>query len=160
MSKPSPPLQGATRRGERPSASIVRFVVLLVVVAGWVASIVLLRRVGGRNPSVLLQGLFVGWVSSPFICLALANLGSKHWASPNRVRLHVVSLLISAGAMAAYGGAVSLPRGSRPAFAYLMVPLASWALLAILAAASAILGARTPPCHHGAAQQGDEADER
>ena len=125
--------------GEQESAPIVRVAVVIAVVTGWVVSIVFMSRVGGQNPSLLLQGLFAGWVSSPFICLAVANTISRHWASATRASLYAVSLLITAVSVAIYGGVVPLPRSVKPAFAYLMVPLASWALVAILAAGSALI---------------------
>jgi hypothetical protein len=129
----------APLHAEQESVSIVRAVVVSAVVTGWVMSIVFMRRVGSQNPSLLLQGLFAGWVSSPFVCVAVASAASRRWASTTRASLYTVSLLITAVSVAIYGGVVPLPRTFKPAFAYLMVPLASWALIAVLAAGSALI---------------------
>jgi hypothetical protein len=124
----------------RPTSTFFWVVVLIAVVAGWVASIAFMVRVGGDNPSIVLQVLFAAWVSSPFICLAVANTAARHWASATRTALHLVSVAITAGSVATYAGVVSLPTGSKPAFAYLVVPLLSWLLLGALIDSSLSIG--------------------
>jgi hypothetical protein len=108
-----------------------RVVVLAVVVAAAVGSLVFMFRMGGRNPSVLLVALFAGWVLSPFVGACVLTMAGKGLSAAGQVSILVVSLIIAAGALALYGGAIAVV-GTRPAFLYLMVPLASWLLLAPL----------------------------
>jgi hypothetical protein len=104
-------------------------VLLAVLVAAAVASLVFMFRMGGRNPSALLVVLFTGWVASPFLGACGLTLAEKGLSAGGQVGFTVVSLVVAAGALAFYSGAITVV-GARPAFVYLMVPLASWVLLA------------------------------
>ena len=106
-----------------------RVVLLAVLGAAAVASLVFMFRMGGRNPSALLVALFTGWVASPFVGACVLTIAGRGLSAGGQVGIAVVSLVIAAGGLALYGGAITV-MGTRPAFVYLMVPLASWVLLA------------------------------
>src|ERR1019366_3092384 len=100
------------------SFGLLRVVSLIVLVAGAAGSLDMVFRVGHRNPSHLLMGLFVVWVSSPFVALVVANLYSKRWSIP--------SLVVALGSLAVYMDVALGPPRSQPAFVFLVVPLVSW----------------------------------
>jgi len=99
------------------------------VVVGATASIGLMLHVGRRNPSRTLLVLFAVWVLSPFVGLALAAGGSPRWLVAAREKVHVVMLIVVLGSLAIYGQVAFGPPRPRPAFAFLVVPLASWGLI-------------------------------
>ena len=120
-----------------------RVVVLAALVGAAVSSLVFMFRVGGRNPSVLLLAPFTGWVLSPFVGACVLTMASRTISAGGQVSAFVVSLVIAAGALAFYGGAIAVV-GTRPAFVYLMVPLASWVLLAPLGVGALFRRRRSP----------------
>lgn len=123
------------------SSRALRIVGQLGVGIGAVGSIILMLRVGGRNQPVLLV-LFFGWVLSPFVALALADWRSTHWFASRRTSIHALMLIVTLGSLAVYGGFIPMPAGSRPAAAYLMVPLGAWLLIATEILADRLLARR------------------
>ncbi len=115
---------------------VFRVLALIAVLAGAAGSIGLMLRVGSRQRSLVLMGLFAGWVLSPFVALAWAGMVSDRRPSFDRGILYVGMLSFSLMALALYGGVIPMPSGSRPAFVFLMVPLGSWVLIAIAALVS------------------------
>jgi hypothetical protein len=109
---------------------VLRAVALIAAVAGAAGSVVFVLRNGQHNPSRILIGIFVAWVLSPFVAFALANVLSKRWSVLTGTTLHVMTLILIVISVAIYGNGVGL-WGSKPAFVFLMVPLASWVLMAI-----------------------------
>src|SRR6266850_4961480 len=110
--------------------SFLRAMGLTTVVAGVVGSLGLLFIEGGHSPLILLI-LFVGWVASPFLALLVANVFSKRWSVPTRVTLYFLELIITVAALIGYSGVLT-PPGVRPAAVFLLVPLISWLLIAII----------------------------
>lgn len=106
---------------------LLRGAAIVSVVVGAAGSVGLMLRAG--HPPLLLRVLFTGWVLSPFVGLVLASIASQRWSVPARATLYGVMLVISLGSLACYGGIVSMPPGSRPAFVFLVVPFGSWLLL-------------------------------
>ncbi len=106
---------------------------MIAVVAGAVMSVALMLRVGQRNSSAILLGLFGIWVVSPFVPLALAAATSKSWQAGARTRL-LGGLALTLGTLAIYSAIAFGPPRPKPAFAFLVVPLVSWVLIAITAA--------------------------
>ena len=104
-------------------------IALVVVMVGAVGSLDLMLSAGRHNPSILLVALFVTWVLSPFIALAIANLISKRWSITARVTLYIMTIVLTFGSLVLYGGALAI--GTKPAFKYLLVPLLSWILMSI-----------------------------
>jgi hypothetical protein len=119
----------------------------IAVVAGAVGSVGLLLRAGRRTPRLLLV-LFVIWILSPFVALAWANMVSKRWSVFTRATLDCVTLVLTLGSLAIYGGLVSPPAGSPRTFVFVAVPPASWLLLTIVVPLAALISRRWS--HRGA----------
>ena len=117
----------------------MRTVARIAMVAGAAGSLALLLRASTHTPRFLLA-LFVLWVLSPFAMLAWANT-TKRWSPGTRVTLCWVTLILALGSLPIYAGLIPRPAGTRLAFVFLMVPLASWVLL-ILALSVAALASR------------------
>ncbi len=120
---------------------VLRAVALIAVVAGAGGSVGLMLRAGRRTPWLLLV-LFVIWVLSPFVALAWANMVSKRWSVLTRATLYCVTLVLALGSLAIYGGLVSPPAGSAPAFVFVAVPPVSWLLLATVVPLAAWISRR------------------
>jgi hypothetical protein len=99
-------------------------------------------REGHRNPSRLLIVLFTFWVLSPFMALVLANVVSKRWSVLTRAMLYVVMLVITFGSLAIYGALAFGPLRAKTGFVFLVVPAASWLLIAIVVAIAALISGR------------------
>ena len=108
----------------------LRSAALIAVLVGAVVSAGLVLREGQRTPRFLLV-LFVLWVLSPFMAVVLAEVISKRWPVLSRAPLHGVSLVFTLGSLAIYGALVLGLATARPAAVFLLVPLASWMLIAI-----------------------------
>ena len=121
--------------------SILRAVALVAVVAGAVGSLGLMLRAGRHTPRLLLV-FFVIWVLSPFVALAWANIVSRHWPVLTRVTLHCLTLVVTLGSLAFYGGVILPPAGSARAFVFVAVPPASWLFFAIVVPIAALISRR------------------
>lgn len=120
---------------------LLRRAALIAVLAGAVGSLGFLLRAGRRTPRLLLA-LFVFWVLSPFVALAWANVVSKRWPVVTRAALYTVMLVLTLGSLAIYGAVVLGPLRAKPAFVFLVVPLASWLLIAIVVPIAALISGR------------------
>ncbi len=100
----------------------------IIAAAGCVGSIALMLTVGRHNPSVLLQVLFAGWVALPFVALILAAVFRKLTGA----RLTGLTFIVSLASVAAYAIAAFGPPLPKPAAVFLLVPLASWIVIAIV----------------------------
>lgn len=111
---------------------LLRAVALISVLAGAVGSVGLTLHAGRRNDSRILLVLFALWVLSPFMALVLANMVSKRWSVLTRATLYSVMLVLTLGSLAIYGVvALGHPR-AKTAFVFVVVPPASWLLIAIV----------------------------
>ena len=126
---------------------LLRAVALVAVVAGAVGSVGLMLKADQRTPPFLLVLFFI-WVLSPFVALTSANLVSKRWPVLTRATLYGVTVLITLGSLAIYGGIVSPPAGSPRAFVFVAVPPASWLLMTIAVSIAALISRRLS--HRGA----------
>ena len=114
---------------------------MFTCVAGAGASLLFMYQVGHRNPSFVLILLFTVWVLSPFLALLVSAMVSRGWTGPSRAALYVVMFAVSVLSPLAYGVVALGPPRPRPAFAFMIVPLASWFLGAsALAVVSVIEG--------------------
>ena len=68
---------------------------------------------------------------SPFVALFVANIILKHSLVRVRVILYSLILVVAVGSLAGYSGALS-PPGVKPAGIFLVVPLISWVLIALV----------------------------
>ena len=119
----------------------------IAVVAGAVGSVGLTLRAGRTTPRFLLF-LFVIWVLSPFVALGWAHMVSRRWSVLTRATLYCVTLAITVGTLAIYGGIVLPPAGSPRAFVFVAVPPGSWLLMAIAVPIAALVSRRRR--HRGA----------
>jgi hypothetical protein len=108
----------------------MRTVALIALMLGALGSFGLMLRVGHYQLSVLML-LFTIWDLSPFLALISIDLVSKHWAVFHRTALYVVMLVVAVGSVTIYASVV-LRAPAQPAFAFLVVPLASWVLLILV----------------------------
>jgi len=115
-------------------------VALIAVVAGATGSVGLMLRAG--HPPLFLRVLFAIWVLSPFMALLLADMVSKRWSVITRATLHSVMLVITLSSLAIYGYVVLRPRESTPTFVFVVVPPASWMLIAIVVPMAASISGR------------------
>lgn len=105
----------------------VGYVLLMASVAG---SLYYMLESGRNQKSTILILLFIMWVSSPFIGLAIINYVSRTWQVTKQLILVALTVLISVGSLVFYSRLISLPN-VRPAFIFLVVPLASWIIIAV-----------------------------
>lgn len=138
----------ASRRGSGGGfLGLLRAVAITAVAAGALGSVGLTLRAGRGAPRLLLV-LFVIWVLSPFVALAWANTVSRRWPGLSRAALYCVTLVITLSSLAVYGGVVSPPAGSPRAFVFIVVPLGSWLLTAIVVPVATFISRRLS--HRGA----------
>jgi hypothetical protein len=129
-------------RRERGFLGLLRGPALIAVLAGAEGAVAFLLRAGGRSDSRILLVLFAIWVLSPFMALALAEVISKHWSVLTRATLYIVMLVLTLGSLAIYGDGALRPPRAKAAFVFLVVPLASWLLIAIVVPIAALISGR------------------
>jgi hypothetical protein len=119
----------------------LRGVARVALVAGAAGSVALMLRAGARQPSAVLILLFTGWVLSPFLALALANLRAARWPPRVQTALHATMIAVSALCLAVYG--MHAVRGVMKAgFVYLFVPTMAWLLIVAALGANALAARR------------------
>lgn len=106
-------------------------IALIVLLFGALASLGLVFYKGRHNASILLRLLFAIWVLSPFIGLIVARAVSKRWSAITRGILYCLMFFISMGSMVGYSGVLNSAK-TKPAFVFLVIPLISWLLMAIV----------------------------
>jgi hypothetical protein len=121
---------------------VLRVTALTAVLAGAVGSIGLMLRAGQRQQSRILIGLFTIWVLSPFAGLVAADMVSKRWSVVTRAALYTVMLIVALGSVAIYGDDTLGHRRAQAAFVYVVVPPASWLIIAIVIPIAAFISAR------------------
>jgi hypothetical protein len=115
---------------------------LIAVLAGAVGSVGLMLRAGHHNPSRLLLVFFALWVLSPFIALIMANMVSKRWSVLTQATLYTMMLVLTVGSLAIYGDVALGPPRVKAAFVFVVVPPASWLLIAIVVPIAALISRR------------------
>jgi hypothetical protein len=124
------------------SLSVLRTAALIALPAGAAGSIGLMLRAGHRNPSRVLLILFAIWVLSPFVALLFAIMVSKDWSVLTRATLYGVVLVLTVTSLAIYGDAALGPPRMKTAFVFVVVPPASWLLIAITISIAALISRR------------------
>ena len=130
---------------EKTKDGFVRFLrvaALIATLAGALGSLGFMLSVGRKSDSTILMLLFTIWVLSPFVGLVLATEVSKRFSVLTRTTLYGVMLVLSWVSLAIYGFVALNPPGPKPAFAFLVVPLGSWLLIAVLIPITTILAGR------------------
>jgi hypothetical protein len=113
------------------SPGLLRTAALIALPAGAAGSVALLLWAGRRNNSILLMVLFTLWVLSPYAALLVASVISKRWSALTRTTLYSLMLVVALGSLAIYGGDALGPPRAKAAFFFVVVPPASWLLIAI-----------------------------
>ena len=127
---------------ELRSLSVLRAAALIVLPAGAAGSIGFMLRAGHRNPSRVLLILFAIWVLSPFVALILATIVSKDWSVLTRTTLYGVMLVLTVSSLTIYGDVALGPPRAKTAFAFVVVPPASWLLIAMTTSIAALISRR------------------
>ena len=105
-------------------------------------SLGLMFYVGRRQSSLFLMVLFTGWVLAPYVGLWVADRASGRWSSSVRLALFSVMLTSTIGSVALYAFVVLGPPRPKLAFYFLVVPVATWLLAAIVIPVTAMLSRR------------------
>ena len=103
----------------------LRFTALIALVVGATGSLGLWIH-AAKHPPPLLIVLFVGWVLSPFVVLAIGHVVAKRWAPSTRAALYWVTLLVAVASIVIYADDAVSHRTAHPAAVYVTVPPASW----------------------------------
>ena len=93
-----------------------------------IGSLYLMFSAGRHQKSIILIGLFTGWVLSPFLGIFAASNIYRNWSPGRRRSLYILMIIIAIGSLIAYSGEL-VPPGTKPAFIFLINPLVSWLLL-------------------------------
>jgi hypothetical protein len=138
---------GRPRQNE--SLAPLRVAALIAALAGAVGAVAFTLRAGRHNNSRFLVALFVIWVLSPFMALLLAAAISKPWPVLTRTTLYSVTLITTLASLAIYWNNFLRPPKSKGAAVFLVVPLASWLLIAIAVSLAALISGRRSPRSDG-----------
>lgn len=117
----------------------LRKAALIAVAVGAAGSVGSTLRACRHNHSRILIVLFVLWVLSPFVALVWAYGASNRWPISIRRTLYGVVLVITAGSLALYGEVAFGPPRAQTASVFVVVPPASWLLIAMAIAISTLL---------------------
>lgn len=129
--------------------SVFRKIALFLIMVGALGSLYFVVKAGHKNHAFLLVILFVFWALSPFMGLLVASVVSNRWSVLARSTLYVLIFLVPVGTLVIYSGAWS-PSGVKPAFVFLIVPLVSWLLMAIVFPIAALTKKSVTPGKGGA----------
>lgn len=121
---------------------VLRGAALTFVLAGAAGAVGLTLYAGRHNNSLILRLIFAVWVLSPFVAAVWASVVSIRWPVLTRATLHVVTLVLTLGALAIYGAVSFGHLKAKIGFIFLVVPLASWLLMAIVVPLAAFLSGR------------------
>jgi hypothetical protein len=123
-------------------AGLLRAAALIGLFAGAVGSLGFMLHAGHRNPSRLLMFVFAIWVLAPFAALAAASMVSQGWSALTRTTLYSVMLVVALLSLAIYGTVALGPPRAQTAFVFIVVPPASWLLMAIVLPSAALISGR------------------
>ncbi len=111
--------------------SLIRRITFILMLTGALGSLGLTLRAGRNSHSLMLMMLFGVWVFSPFMGLAVAYILSNRWSLFTRNILYLLSMVLTFISLLIYSG-VWAPAGVKPAFVFLVLPLLSWLVLAVV----------------------------
>lgn len=122
--------------------SALRGAALIAVVAGAGASLAFMLRAGHRQNSRILLLLFGIWVLFPFMTGVWAYVFSNRWTVVVRAPLYVVMLVVSLASLSIYGSVAFGHLRAKVGFVFLVVPLASWLVIAIAVSIATVVSRR------------------
>jgi hypothetical protein len=111
--------------------SPVRRVTFVVMLIGALVSLGLTFRAGRNNHSLLLIMLFGIWVFTPFMGLVVAYILSNRWSAFTRKVLYLLAMVLTLVSLFIYSG-TWIPTHVKPGFVFLVFPLLSWIILAVV----------------------------
>src|SRR5207253_9390363 len=92
--------------------------------------------------SPVLLILFAILLLSPFVALLFAIIVSKDWSVLTRATLYGVVLVLTVTSLAIYGDVALGPPRTKTAFVFVVVPPASWLLIAITISIAVLISRR------------------
>ena len=98
---------------------------------GALACLGLTIRAGRNNHSLILILLFGIWVFTPFMGLVVAYILSNRWSAITRKVIYLLAMVLTVVSLLIYSG-VWIPTHMKPAFMFLIFPLLSWIILAVV----------------------------
>src|SRR5437588_2387818 len=136
-------MNGANRLSDiEGKAMRLRKVALIALIAGAAASEGSMLFAGRHNPSRLVIILFALWMLSPFVGLLWLNIISKRWSGVTRVTLCYETLFLTLSSLAIYAAIAFRPPKAQGAFAFVVIPPASWLLILTIVPIVALISAR------------------
>ena len=121
---------------------LLRRATLITLLAGAGASLAFMLRAGHRQSSRVLVLLFGIWVLFPFVTAVWAHVFSKRWAVVVRAPLYVVMLVVTLVSLPIYGAVAYGLLRTKVGFVFLIVPLASWLVIAIAVSTASVVSRR------------------
>ena len=106
----------------------MRTIAMTTLSVGTVGSLYFMLNAGSNQKSILLLVLFTAWVLSPFVGLFIANNIFTRWTVTARQLIFWLILFLTIVSLFAYSGTL-IPPETKPAFIFLVIPLASWFLI-------------------------------
>ena len=113
---------------KNPGQNFLKIAAIIVALAGVIGSIYFLFNAGSKQSSVVLLGLFTGWILSPFIGLFIFTKISNRWSISARSLFYGLMIILPIVSVIAYSGAFNTSK-TKNAFIFLIVPLISWFLI-------------------------------
>jgi hypothetical protein len=115
---------------------------LIALLAGAGVSLAFMLRAGHRQSSRILVLLFGTWVLFPFMTAVWAHVFSKRWTVVVQTRLYVVMLVVTLASLPIYGGVAFGNLRAKVGFVFLVVPVASWLVIAIAVSIAMVVSRR------------------
>jgi len=128
-------------RPERGFLGPLRRAALVAALVGAVGSVGFLVHAAQRT-SLLLLVLLALWVLSPFVVVVFADVVSKRWSVLTRATLYGAMLVVTLGSLAIYLDDALRPRKAQPGFVFVVAPLTSWLLIAMVIPIAALISGR------------------
>ncbi len=110
--------------------NFLRITALIVALVGAAGSLYFMFNAGRKQPSVILLGLFTGWVLSPFIGLAILNKIINRRKAVGRGAFYWMMIILTICSLIVYSGALNTPE-TKNAFVFLVFPIISWFIIVI-----------------------------
>lgn len=108
---------------------LLRTTALTVALLGLIGSLYFMFNAGSNQKSILLLGLFAGWVLSPFAGLFVVTKYSNRFSVSDNSLLYWLIIIMTIGSLIAYSSALT-PPDMKPAFMFLAIPFISWLFIA------------------------------
>ena len=129
---------------ERGVLGLLRGASLIAVLAGAGTSLAFMLRAGHRQSSRILLVLFGIWVLFPFMTAVWVHVFSRRWTVVVRATLYLVMLVVTLASLPIYGGMAFGLLRARAGLVFLVVPLASWLVIAIAVSIATVVSRWQP----------------